>query len=237
LGRSPFGSRAKGIAVNQDVSMGLVEDRRHILHYDEVLKPNIERVISSLYHSVGGDRDKIFKHVIGAMQKRGLKRLPRTFDRAMERLVTEVNSASDNLVPDRADTNKAIEVVRGYVRKLIVALSTEEFAEDCKSSNSMRMNAYKKRAKEILIIDFSGGDITSERNRIHGEILEFINECAGPAALWVLLHDIVYSVTFDFSPKITRDATEKALKWEKRMRTSEDDDAVTQLNELLSIVG
>lgn len=215
-GRPDFGKEAKKIKVNQDKSKGLKEDRRHILHYDEVLKPIIERVIRNLYKEAAGKHEEVYVKVSTALKEKGLQGVPvaKDGDKLMKRLATEINSATDNLVPARADTNKAIEVVRGYTRKCIEALSTEEFGTDCLESNTNRMAAYKAKAKEIFVMDASGSDITAERNRIHGEILGYIEGCTAPAELWTPLHDITYSVTFDFSPNIRRAATEKAINWQ-----------------------
>jgi hypothetical protein len=235
-GRSPFGSGAKKISVNQNRSKGHVQDRRHILHYDEVLKPAIERVITNLYLSEGKDKGKVVRLVGDRLRRRGIKRLPRNPDKLMERLVIEINSVRSNLIPDRADTNKAIEVVRGYVRKYIAQLSTPEFAEDCLGNHTHRMAAYKRLASEIFIRDATGGDITAERNRMHGELLGHVNGCESPAALWVLLHEIVHSVTFDFSPNITRDATAKAIAWQDMMSRNEDSPALDQLDDLLKLL-
>jgi uncharacterized protein YdbL (DUF1318 family) len=236
LGRSPFGTGAKNIAVNQDKAKGHVEDRRHILHYDEVLKPTIERVVGNLYKSEGRDKVRVARLVSQALQRRGVKRLPKNPDKVMERLVTEINSAPDNLIPDRADTNKAIEVVRGYLRKYIVQISTSDFAEDCSTDNHARMGKYKQLARETFVRDASGSEITGERNRIHGEILGFIDGCQGPAQLWVLVHEMVHSVTFDFSPKITRDATAKAIEWQKTMARNEDSEPEKQLDALVGLL-
>lgn len=237
LGRSPFGSGAKSIAVNQDKSKGRVEDRRHILHYDEVLKPTIERVIRNLLVSEKNDKVRVARLVSAGLTRRGIKRLPKSPDKLMERLVTEINSAQDNLIPDRADTNKAIEVVRGYLRKYIAQISRPEFEEDCRNDNHLRMSQYKQLARATFVRDASGGDITEERNRIHGEILGFIDGCQGPAQLWVLAHELVHSVTFDFSPKITRDSTVKAIEWQNTMAMNEDSEPAKQLDELLGILG
>lgn len=236
LGRSPFGSGAKKIVVNQNKTKGHVEDRRHILHYDEVLKPTIERVISNLFVSQGKDKGKVALLVSDRLRRRGIKRLPTNPDKLMERLVTEINSAPDNLIPDRADTNKAIEVVRGYVRKYIVQLSTPEFAEDCVGDNTHRMSAYKRMAHGVFVRDASGGEITAERNRMHGEVLGYVDGCESPGQLWVLLHEIVHSVTFDFSPKITRDATAKAIAWQKMMSLNGDRPPLEQLDDLLKLL-
>lgn len=236
LGRSPFSSGAKKIVVNQNKAKGHVEDRRHILHYDEVLKPTIERVISNLFVSQGKDKGKVVLLVRERLQQRGIKRLPKSPDKLMERLVTEINSAPDNLIPDRADTNKAIEVVRGYVRKYIVQLSTPEFSEDCVGNNTHRMVAYKKIARTVFVCDASGGEITAERNRMHGEVLGYVDGCDSPGQLWVLLHEIVHSVTFDFSPNITRDATVKAIAWQKTMALNGDRPALEQLDDLLNLL-
>lgn len=236
LGRSPFGSGARKIKVNQDASRGRVEDRRHILHYDEVLKPTIERVVSNLYRDSGFDEAKVALLVRRALEKKGIKRLPRTSAKLMERLVVEINGARDNLIPDRADTNKAIEVVRGYLRKYQVALQTEQFGADAMSSNNARMSQYHRLARSHFPLDGSGGDITEERNRMHRDILSFIDGCASPSELWNLLHDLVQSATFDFSPKITRDSTVKAIAWQKTMGLNEDAPPSQQLDELMAIL-
>lgn len=236
LGRAPFGSGAKRIVVNQNKAKGHIEDRRHILHYDEVLKPAIERVISNLFVSQGKDKAKVVLLVRQRLERRGIKRLPKSPDKLMERLVSEINSAPDNLIPDRADTNKAIEVVRGYVRKYILQLSTPEFSEDCVGSNTHRMDGYKRIARTMLVRDASGGEITAERNRMHGEILAFVDGCESPGQLWLLLHEIVHSVTFDFSPNITRDAAAKAIAWQKTMALNGDRPALEQLDDLLRLL-
>jgi hypothetical protein len=236
LGRSPFSTAAKKIKVNQSVAKGLLEDRRHILHYDEVLKPSMERVISRVYIEQGRSKSKVAKLIRVRLESLGRKRLPKSDDKLMERFVTEINSAPDNLIPDRADTNKAIEVVRGYTRKCIEQLSTAQFGDDCKDDNRSRMMAYKKLAGTIFVRDSSGGDITAERNRIHGEILDMVNGCEAPAQLWHLLHEVAYSVTFDFSPKIARDNTVKAIEWQKQMALTEDSPGEKQLDALMSIL-
>ncbi len=235
-GRSPFGTRAKAIVVNQDKSKGHTEDRRHILHYDEVLKPMIERVMTGLLVSLG-DEQRVVLQVVRSMEARGIKRIPKRPGKIMERLVTEINSAPDNLIPDRADTNKAIEVVRGYIRSYIRVLSTPEFAEDCVANNTATMVKYRQHARLVFVRDATGGDITLERNRMHGEILDFIDGCQGPAQLWLTLHELVHSVTFDFSPNIQRDATVKAIQWQKKMALNEGASAVSQLDDLLSLIG
>src|SRR5579859_3472745 len=191
VGRSPFATGAKNIKVNQDKAKGHVEDRRHILHYDEVLKPSMERVVTRLYIEQGRNKGKVANMVRRRLELLGRKRLPKNDDKLMERFVTEINSAPENLIPDRADTNKAIEVVRGYTRKCIEQLSTAEFGDDCMSDNRSRMIAYKKLANTIFVQDASGGDITAERNRMHGEILGMVNGCEAPGQLWCLLHEIV----------------------------------------------
>jgi hypothetical protein len=235
-GRSPFGTVAKKIKVNQSLTKGLLEDRRHILHYDEVLKPSMERVVSRVYVEQGRSKSKVAGLVRKRLQLLGRKRLPKNDDKLMERFVTEINSAPENLIPDRADTNKAIEVVRGYARKCIAELSTAQFGDDCMYDNRARMTSYKKLAKTIFVRDSSGGDITAERNRIHGEILDMINGCEAPAQLWQLMHEVVHSVTFDFSPKITRDNTARAIEWQRQMALTEDSPGEKQLDVLMSIL-
>lgn len=235
-GRSPFNTGAKSISVNQDPLLGAVQDRRHILHYDEVLKPVLERVITGLYRELGYDKPKAVARVRLAMVRKGLKALPKNDDKLMERLVTVINSAPDNLIPDRADTNKAIEVVRGYLRKYQLALSTQEFGDDAMSANTSRMAAYKKLAVTHFPLDGSGSEISEERNRMHREILGFIDGCQSPCDLWELLGALINSVKFDFSPNITRDNTVKALAWQKTMSLNEAATPDKQLDDLLSLV-
>lgn len=236
VGRTPFLGKATNIAVNQDASKGAVEDRRHILHYDEVLKPAIERVVSALYAEENQSEARVADVVRAALQQRGISRLPPEPDKVLQRLVAEMNSVPENLIPDRADTNKAIEVVRGYLRAYIAALSTDAFAQACVDNSTAMMASYRKLADDTFVLDASGGDIVGERNRIHREILGLIRGCDSPSRLWVLLHDLVHSVTFDFSPNITRDATTRAIAWQKAMASCEDAPARRQLDVLLSLI-
>lgn len=235
-GRAPFGGVAKRIRVNQDPGKGRVEDRRHILHYDEVLKPAIERVVNALYVDEGRHGDRVAQRILKALHKRGIRRLPRRGDKVMERLVIEINSAPMNLVPDRADTNKAIEVVRGYLRKYIQQLQTEAFAQACVEGDVRQMAAYRRQAREVFVLTADGGDITAERNRMHRMIIEYIDGCASPSALWGLIHELVHTATFDFSPKITRDATAKAIAWQKKMQLMEGRPPQEQLEALLGLL-
>lgn len=235
-GRSAFNTAAKKITVNQNPNAGRVQDRRHILHYDEVLKPCIERVMTNLFLFAKSE-EKVAEYLRKALEDAGVNRLPKANSKLFERLVTEMNSVPSNLVPDRADTNKAIEVVRGYLRKYQTALKTAEFAEDARTENHKRMNKYKEISLDYFSIGSDAdSDISKERNRIHKQIRKFISGTVSPSQLWVLVHDLIHSVTFDFSPQIAIESTKKAIAWQGIMRRNEGAPALTQLKDLVSLL-
>ena len=252
IGRAAFTQLAKQIEVHQPKALKTAvgsamqvepalptqpaEDRRHILHYDEVLKPNIARVMAKLYKANNGNVGKVAAQVRVALAAKGLKKLPTEPGKVLERLVIEMNSATDNLVAGQADTNKAIEVVRGYVRKATTAISTFEFQEDALDNNFTRMGHYRQIVNDTLVTGGSGSDISKERDRIHGTIKEMVNGAEAPGQLWGVLHEVVKSVTFDLSEKASREATAKALEWEKQMSLNMEVEPEKQLSDLVSLI-
>src|SRR5690554_7566392 len=85
-GRPQFASGAKRIRVNQNASNGPLEDRRHVLHYDEVLKPLVEQVITALYRAKGCSIGLVAGIVRRCLHKRGVMRLPKGDNEVLVRL-------------------------------------------------------------------------------------------------------------------------------------------------------
>lgn len=231
VGRPNFNSDAKGI----DVKEG--EDRRHILHWSEDLKPILQHIFTILRKLKIGDQISLLQN---ALKSIGATRIPATPERLMIRLATVVNSATVNLVAGDADINKAIEHVRGNISKLIevVTDSNFDFLEVDKQSleeNNARMKAIYEATKKILDQDYST-DIKSSRSRIHKSMLEMIEHCSSPAELWQLLHNLVYSVTFDLSSKAVREQTAHVMEWQRMMKSTTEWPIKDQIAALMTIL-
>jgi hypothetical protein len=234
-GRPEWLTRAKSIKVTN------TEDRRHMLHYDEIIKPAVERVITKMLAS--DTPGVIVTNVLQAMKRSGLKRLPNapTLEDVVLRLTKELNSVDDNLIPGRADTNKAIELVRHYLRKARDEFYNELIA-DAAANDRTRMPVYMKAIEKHLLTGPSGFGITAQRNEIHRTILDkLIKDCTTPKALQERLQVLIDSVTFDLPPDTMKKPTDpnvtaKLLKWQSDMAKSESASGADQLNVLVGLL-
>lgn len=238
-GRPGWPTKAKQIRVNQQPSKGEVEDRRHLLHWDEQLKPVLDRVFSALQRDCP---QTLADELKAPLVQRGFQRLPADAEKLMERVATEINGAQANLIADRADINKAIEHVRENLRQYRQALQsdeeyTSEFVQHLGGTpNDDRMKRYKALARKYLPPDRFDTPIVSRISEIHAMLLEHIGGCMSPAGLWQLLDQLVYSVTFDLSGKAVREKTAAALAWQRRMQNNFDASGPQQYADLLTLL-
>jgi hypothetical protein len=164
-GRPAFRSGALAILVNRDAAQGPVEDRRHILHWDEHLKPILASVWSSLNSLKLDDAAlaRLLKQPLLAMGFEGASRL-RAVTSLWGFVATELNSATINLVAGRADINQAIEKVRARVREItrrlgddaeLTARVAQAMRDPC--PNDAIMEAYKDMAIAVLLTPSQSG--------------------------------------------------------------------------------
>lgn len=224
--RPKFRGQAIKIKVNRNVKHGVVEDRRHILHWDEHLRPIVTELANQLAkHSP----NTYLTDIRNGLAAHGVKWLPLVPNHnIVKRLGTEINSAPGNLVPGSAAINQGIEKVRAALRAYQKALSEDKDYQDelmPGATMATRMSKYKQDARAHFIIGRTDTVITTAITDINTDILEMIDGCEGPAKLWVLLHDLTHSVTFDLSEKAKRQQTLMANAWlgQVRLLLSGDD--------------
>ena len=110
-----------GLPVNQDPNLGHVEDRRHLAHWDEQIRPAIEKTCAKLKQSIDNQNERI-KLLQRQLSDRGFTNLPDDETGLWERAAKELNGVTSNLISDRADINTAIEKCRGDIRKYSEAI-------------------------------------------------------------------------------------------------------------------
>jgi hypothetical protein len=227
-GRPDFLARAKAIEVNQDLAKGEIEDRRHLVHWDEQIKPVLDSVWSGL-------RELAPESLVDVMRpplvRRRLQRLPKEPAALWQRVANELNSAPNNLAAGRADINKAIEIVRARLRRVTARLSddAELVAKVARAgsgpgANLAVMEIYKDMAIGELLAAEDGNDeptpIKAQILAIGFQIVGFLEGCAAPCAFVQMLHHATDSVTFDLSEKARREQTQATLAWLTRMQAN-----------------
>ncbi len=237
-GRPDWTTNAKRIKVNQRSSQGDIEDRRHMVHWSQSIRKNAERVFSAINQAYGSDAKKLYEVLIEPLQSRNLKRIPKNSKDVMLYIAKYLNSAPVNLVAGRADTNKAIEIVRKNLDLFATYLReshTDSDTDPASTTNYQRMQACRAKARELLPVGDKSSDIKAQVSKIHKQLIAHIDGIESPAELWSLLFDLRYSVTFDISPMAQRQATEKMLSWERMMLSSTYMPAKDQLERLVSL--
>ncbi len=236
VGRPAWSTRSKRIKVNQIASKGELEDRRHLLHWDEHLKPILASVFNAMAREYPAD---LYGALTRPLVTRKWRAIPKSAEAVMLRVSGEINGAEANLVPDRADINKAIEHVRANLRVYAESLKgNPQFVSDTSAlpADSTRMGAYKHAARARLSVGDTSTPIRARMSEIHSMILEQIDGCEAPCSLWRLIHDLQYSVTFDLSSKATREKSGKVLAWQRMMLKMEHLPAADRYEALLSLL-
>ncbi len=220
-GRPGFNKRATALIGKAQQGQDL--DRRHLVHYDEEIKPFGELVLQRVVAKHGQAAAQKVKE---ALQSRGCSRLPSSEAALFNRLINEVNSSVVNLVPDDASINKAIEIVRAKLRKLRLDWSTDpEVVQVFSSMNSQNyaqcLGKLKLNAKLTLILTGAGTDITRAIQAINQDMIEMIDGAGDIHALYTLIGDLVNSVTFDISAKAGREKIEFTNAWRRKREALE----------------
>lgn len=238
-GRPEFDTAAKAIKVNQDASAGEVEDRRHMLHWDEQLKGILAEVFTALRGKHGHNEAEFTRALKDPLEKRKWKRLPAKPEPLMTKVVIRVNACVDNLVAGSADVNKAIEIVRerirGYHRRLLTDLQSVLVDLDDEDPKQPVLPRMKAIAREHFAAEPGSLGIKAARDAIYKQIVEMIEGCMSATDIVRLCHDLQYSVTFDLSPNAKRDNTAKLLKWERLMKASFNRTPAERYEALLTI--
>jgi hypothetical protein len=242
-GRPDFLARAKAIEVNQDLEKGEIEDRRHLVHWDEQIKPVLESVWSGLRTLPA---DGLVEVLRPPLVRRRLVRLPKEPVALWQRVANELNSAPRNLAAGRADINKAIEIVRARLRRVMARLTddAELVAKVTRAgtgpgANLAVMEIYKDLAIGELLASEDGNDETPIKAQIVAigfQIVGFLEGCAAPCAFVQTLYHAIDSVTFDLSEKARREQTQATLAWLSRMQANIARPAAERYEAMLTLI-
>lgn len=243
VGRPDWATKAKAIKVNQDSSKGPVEDRRHMLHWDEQLKPILASVMGAMFKEHGRSGPTLRQALVGPLKGR-MSNVKGSEDAIAERVAKEINGAAINLVPDRADINKAIEIVRERVRKLTRKL-TDDSALVARVGEATRqpwpndaiMELYLDEASaELLGGTSSDTEIKTQIQEIGFQVVGLVQSCRAPCDFVTMLHQVADSVTFDLSQKAQREQTGRTLAWLRQMESNVRDPADKRYESMLTLL-
>lgn len=231
--------RGRFVGAGKRIKLGKSEDRRHMLHLKEQLKPVMERVFTALEKENNRDPSKTLALIRAKMTERGMKRLPTSLDQAYVRIADEVNSSAINLVPDDASINKAIEHLRADLRTYIaeVGRSTNEaYLDGTASFAAAQMKKLLTLADKIFAAKNEGTAIQNARDVMTSSVRQLIKGCESPARIYELVNDLIFSVTFDLSAKAKRENTAKMLRWQRNVLAIAEGSARDQLAALFEIL-
>jgi len=221
VGRPKFNSRAQKLIGKAQKGQDL--DRRHLIHYDEEIRPFGTLALTKFSAKHGAAAGGLVKSALASL---GCVRLPNNDAAIFNRLINEVNSSVVNLVPDDASINKAIEIVRGSLRKLRYQWSTDPevqkiFCEMDTKNYHTAMGRLKLNAKLTLIIAGASTDITRAVQEINKDLVDLIDGAQDVPSLYSLITDLENSVTFDISSKASREKIEFTNRWRREKEALE----------------
>lgn len=221
VGRPKFNSRAEKLIGKAQKGQDL--DRRHLIHYDEEIRPFGTLVLTKVFAKHGTATGALVKSALASV---GCVRLPNNDAAIFNRLISEVNSSVVNLVPDDASINKAIEIVRANLRKLRLQWSTDPevkkiFSEMDTKNYHKAMGLLKLNAKLTLIIAGATTDISRAVQEINKDLIEDIDAVQDVSTLYHLIGDLQNSVTFDISSKASREKIAFTNQWRREKEALE----------------
>jgi hypothetical protein len=125
-----FGGRPQWIGDAKKMNLSAGQDRRHVVGYDDVLKPASETIFGLARNQLGDDKFKNEMEII-----LNVKNKNKTTSELMELGLKQLNSAPGNLKPERSDGNQSIEVVRQQGKNILEAFKKPFETDDHKVIN------------------------------------------------------------------------------------------------------
>ena len=212
-GRVEFDQGAKQITVRSG------QDRRHVVGYDEAIKPAFEAVTSIALKELGVQKfqeemSKIYKKL---KIKKG-RNAQAEITKQLQFGLTKLNSSRGNLNPENAAENQAIEHVRGQGLTIV-----EKFGEAFKVELPVL-----KKAKEIMIKGFKlsgkNTDITNFADGIRTFAHTRIEQISNIEELNQFLFDMITSTGVDLNKASgAKLQTAFALAWLGRVKVAMDE--------------
>jgi RHS repeat-associated protein len=236
IGRPAFDTGAKRIKVRHDVKKrDLNEDRRHIIGYDDTLRPMFERVVNNFI--AAGKEKEFVAQMKQQYIKHGVDRTPNTDDPLKHALfgLVKLNSVVANLPAGLASQNQAIEHIRQQGMRVRDAMSEKYNGAQFPGVGEL---------KQIMKEGFAAGDsdtaITIFANEQREVIHSIIDKTESDVGLFKLVNEVILSTGIDLKQAAGSKAiNEFALNYNGKMsaiRWGLTPDLHEQLNDVMSIL-
>ncbi|SFW15381.1 SpvB/TcaC N-terminal domain-containing protein [Chitinophaga sancti] len=237
VGRPSFDSKAKKIKVRFHATKNreLNEDRRHVIGYDDTLRPMFTMVARNFADA--GKSAEFVQQLKLQYQKHGVARAPSNNDPDKHLLfaLTKLNSVVSNLPAGLASQNQAIEHIRQQGMRLKDTINEAYMKDD---------NIKLPQLKTIMKEGFAAGDgdtaITVFANEQRKLIRGWIDNAENEVQLNDLLHSVIASTGIDLSSATnSKSVNEFALNYSYKMsaiRWGSTSDLNKQLDDVMSIL-
>lgn len=235
-GRPAFDSRAKKIKVRFHATKNreLNEDRRHVIGYDDTLRPMFVKVVNNFIEA--GKEAELVQQLKAQFIKHNIARAPAGNDLGKNILfgLTKLNSVVANLPAGLASQNQAIEHIRQQGMRLQESMH-KLYETDIPTLSGL---------KTVMKQGFSAGDgdtaITLFANQQRELIRGWIDKAEDTTQLVRLLSDVVTSTGIDLSSaKNSKSVNEFALGYSFKMSLINwgfTTDLNKQLDDVMSIL-
>ena len=212
-GRPPFDSAAKKIGVKNGQ-----EDRRHVVGWDDQIKPNTLKILNLIKEKSGEAKLKELLVTMYANYK--LSRAPEEsapVEKHAKFSLTKLNSTPGNLNPEAASENQAIEQVRQQ------ALRTKKTLGKKLQSKLPTVSDVKSIMKQGFSLSQKGTATTDFADKVRQITLQRIDQAETIEQLNDILHETLASTGIDLNKKDrSKEQTSFALKYIEKVTKAAD---------------
>ena len=231
-GRPEFDQAAKNIKVKPGQ-----QDRRHVVGWDDKIKPAIEDTMGIIYKNSNQNEDYLKDLLIKTYSKHNLKGAPSksaSLEKHMEYTSKKLNSSPGNLNPEDAVENQAIEVVRQQTEGINKKLG------DAFKDKSPDVNEVKNIMKEGFQLSNKNTPRTNFADDIRKFTLERIDNATSIDELNEILVQTKTSTGIDLNKASAPNQTKSALEYINKLDNVRHSEAQMtdekRLEELFSIL-
>lgn len=236
VGRPNFDSRAKKIKVRYHAKKrDGNEDRRHIIGYDDTLRPMFEKVANNFI--AAGKEGELVKQLKLQFAKHKATGGPKNDDLEKNLLfgLVKLNSVVANLPAGLASENQAIEHIRQQGLRL-----KDTINEAFKTEDFIELPKLKAMMKEGFAAGEGDTEITKFANQQRALIRTWIDKADDELQLNDLLHSTITSTGIDLKQEgKSKSVNEFALQYQNKMqaiRWGFTSDLNQQLDDVMSIL-
>ena len=233
VGRPDFAKAATDIKV-----VAGQQDRRHVLGYDDAIRPTFEFAVNA-YRDEHGDAALVTK-LRALNQASGMKAVPHATNRPLKDhlkySLSQLNSSPGNLNPELASENQAIEHVRQQAMGARSRLA-KAFDEDIPDLNETKKILLEVFAPQTPSNKPVGALITQHGNSVRQVVRDRINNATTDKELAEILADTETSTGIDLSKRAgAKTQTSYSLQLANDLRNARDPDFPMNSNDRLESV-